>query len=38
MPINIYNDDTLEKIDYLCDGNWELPNQIDSLESWLKEN
>jgi len=38
MPINIYNDDTLEKIDYICDGNWELPKQIDIFESWLKEN
>jgi len=38
LPINIYNNDNTEKIVWLCDGNWELPSQIDELETWLKEN
>jgi hypothetical protein len=35
MPINIYNQTTNEKLDWLCDDVWDLPNQIDSLEKWV---
>jgi hypothetical protein len=38
MPINIYNADNSERVIWLCDGDWELPLQIKSLESWLNEN
>lgn len=38
MPINIYSEDTPEKLGYLCDGNWRLPDQVEKLDSWLKEN
>ena len=38
MPINIYIEDTGEKLDWLCDGIWDLPNQIDALENWLDKN
>ncbi|MTI29923.1 hypothetical protein [Xanthovirga aplysinae] len=37
MPINIYNENTGEKVDWLCDDFWDLPNQIDALETWLEE-
>lgn len=36
MPINIYIDGNYERVDYLCENIWDLPNQIDSLEKWLK--
>ncbi len=36
MPIDIYIDDNYERIDYLCEDIWDLPNQINSLEKWLK--
>ncbi len=36
MPINIYIEATGEKVEWLCDGVWDLPNQIDALESWLE--
>ena len=36
MPIDIYNYIDSEKIDWLCDDTWELPDQIDALENWLK--
>ena len=35
MPINIYIEDSGEKMDWLCDEIWDLPSQIDSLETWL---
>lgn len=35
MPIDIYIDESNERIEYLCEGIWDLPNQIDSLEKWL---
>jgi hypothetical protein len=35
MPINIYNRTNNEKLDWLCDDVWDLPNQIDTLEKWL---
>jgi len=37
MPINIYNDNNLEKIDSLCDDIWDLPSQIYALEKWLND-
>lgn len=37
MPINIYSEETGEKLDWLCIDIWDLPNQIDTLETWLKE-
>ena len=36
MPINIYNQTNNEKLDWLCDDVWDLPNQIDTLEKWVK--
>ena len=36
MPINIYNQTNHEKLDWLCDDVWDLPNQIDTLEKWVK--
>ncbi|PTX19004.1 hypothetical protein C8N40_105298 [Pontibacter mucosus] len=35
MPINIFIRETFEKVDWLCDGVWDLPTQIDTLETWL---
>jgi hypothetical protein len=37
MPIDIYNKKTSERLEWLCDDSWELPNQIDALESWLRK-
>jgi hypothetical protein len=37
MPINIYIEETGENLDGLCDDVWELPNQIDALETWLEK-
>ena len=36
MAINIYKDD-FENVTYLCEGDWDLPTQIDKLEEWLTE-
>lgn len=36
MPIDIYIEENYERIEYLCEGIWDLPNQINSLEKWLK--
>ncbi|MBK9719765.1 MAG: hypothetical protein IPO85_20060 [Saprospiraceae bacterium] len=36
MPINIYNQTNNEKLDWLCDDVWDLPNQIHTLEKWLR--
>jgi len=36
MPINIYNQTNNEKLEWLCDNVWDLPNQIDTLEKWLR--
>ena len=36
MPINIYNEINNEKVDWLCDDVWDLPNQIDTFENWLR--
>jgi hypothetical protein len=38
MPINIYSEDTPEKLAYLCDSNWRLPDQVEALQLWLKAN
>jgi len=38
MPINIYNNDNSERLEWLCDGDWELPSQIEALEVWLSKN
>lgn len=35
MPIHIYYEAGLENIEYLCEGIWDLPVQIESLENWL---
>lgn len=35
MPINIYIAESGEKLDWLCDEDWDLPTQIDILETWL---
>lgn len=35
MPINIYIEDSREKLEWLCDEDWDLPTQIDALETWL---
>ncbi|AXT38064.1 hypothetical protein D1814_04945 [Alteromonas sp. BL110] len=38
MPVNIYNSDNSERVAWLSDDSWELPTQIDDLETWLIEN
>ena len=35
MPINIYIQETFEKVDWLCEELWDLPTQIEALETWL---
>lgn len=35
MPINIYIEDRGEKLEWLCDEEWDLPMQIETLEVWL---
>ncbi|MBF9255765.1 hypothetical protein I2I11_20875 [Pontibacter sp. 172403-2] len=37
MPINIYLQGTFEKVEWLCDEIWDLPTQIDALETWLEK-
>jgi hypothetical protein len=40
MPITIYRDNTAEhdQIAWLCDGDWDLSNQVEALNLWLEEN
>ncbi len=38
MPIRIYNDESQEEIAWLCDTDWELPNQISELQNWLNSD
>jgi hypothetical protein len=38
MPINIYSKKSTDKIAWLCDDIWDLPNQIEELENWLTKN
>lgn len=35
MPINIYKENSTDRIAWLCDDIWDLPNQISELEKWL---
>lgn len=37
MPVNIYKEEAGEKLEWLCDEVWDLPNQIDTLEIWLNK-
>ena len=43
MPINVLDYSSVKegekgiKIEWLCDGDWELPSQIKALEEWLNE-
>lgn len=36
MPIKIYRQKTTEEIAWICDGVWDLPNQITELGKWLE--
>jgi len=40
MPINIYSRETQspEKVAWLCESNWRLPDQAAALEAWLIEH
>ena len=40
MPINIYSQepDAPDRVAWLCDDNWRLPDQAEALEAWLVEN
>lgn len=40
MPVNIYRvtPEGQERIAWLCDGNWRLPDQAGALEAWLMEH
>jgi hypothetical protein len=42
MPVNIYRvtpkGENNERVAWLCDGNWRLPDQAAALEVWLVEN
>ena len=42
MPVAIYRvtpkGQKNEKIAWLCDGNWRLPDQAEALEAWLTQN
>jgi len=38
LPITIYKSDTSERVDWICDDDWELPSQIEELSVWLKRN
>lgn len=38
MPINIYIEDTKEKIAWLCDNNWILIDQFNEFERWIIVN
>ena len=38
MPINVYRDvDGAPEVAWLCDESWELPNQIEVLSKWIRE-
>jgi len=32
MPINIYKQDSTDKLAWLCEDIWDLPNQLSKLE------
>src|SRR2546421_10171503 len=40
MLINIYSQETdsPRRVAWLCDGNWRLPDHLEALEAWLKQN
>jgi hypothetical protein len=43
MPVNIYRvtpegGKKNERIAWLCDDNWRLPDQAEALEAWLAQN
>ncbi|MBU1220434.1 hypothetical protein KKF34_09790 [Myxococcota bacterium] len=38
MPVNIYNNETHEQLDCICDNDWNLTSQIEELAIWLKAN
>ena len=42
MPVNIYRvaseGQKNERVAWLCDGNWRLPDQAETLEAWLAEH
>jgi hypothetical protein len=40
MPINIYRDSSPEYkiIAWLCDGDWDLSNQVETLAIWLEND
>jgi hypothetical protein len=39
MPINIYSQEpNRERVAWLCDNNWRLPDQAEELEDWLAKN
>src|SRR5437588_11196695 len=42
MPVNIYRvtpeGQKNERIAWLCDDNWRLPDQAEALDEWLTEN
>jgi len=35
MPINIFVEETGEKLTWLCGEKWDLASQIEALEEWL---
>ena len=39
MPVRIdrKTDENNEEVAWLCDDEWELPTQLETLEKWLKE-
>src|ERR1041384_5771230 len=42
MPVNIYRvtpeGQKNERVAWLCDDNWRLPDQAEALEAWLVQN
>lgn len=38
MPINIYEQNSSERLAWLCNDIWDLPDQISKLESWITAN
>ena len=42
MPVNIYRvtpeGQKNERIAWLCEGNWRLPDQAEALEAWLAQH
>ena len=42
MPVSVYRitpeSQKNERIAWLCDDNWRLPDQAEALEAWLMEN